>query len=45
MADFVEQDMDVLRVEVLQEIFLPDALAPVTTGTAAEVRCQPERLV
>jgi hypothetical protein len=34
--------VDVLFVDILHEVFLTDALAPVPSSTAFHARCQPE---
>jgi hypothetical protein len=42
VANLVEIDVDVLFVDILHEVFLTDALAPVPSSTAFHARCQPE---
>ena len=45
MPKLMQHDVNVLGVDVLHEIFLRDALAPVAACAAAETRCEPERLI
>lgn len=45
MADFVEVDVDVLRIDVLHEVLLRDTLAPVAACTAAEAGSEPEGVI